>query len=186
VDASIDPDAGLDAEGLFISKPNAMRTWTQRRIDPTTMTPDEVSVTDIAHGLSRQCRYNGHTYGHLSVARHCLWVAEYLGDQGYPWVIRLTGLLHDASETYIGDMIRPLKHNPALGTAFAEIEEHVEAQIAARFGLPFPYPSAIKAADDYVLTQLELGGPEHRWHWDGDARDDEAEYIREFVNLGGK
>jgi hypothetical protein len=181
-----DADAGLDSEGLFISNPNAMRTWTQKRIDPFVMTAAAVDPIDIAHALARQCRYNGHTYGHLSVARHSLWVAEYLGDRGYPYVVRLTGLLHDASETYIGDMIRPLKHNPKLGTAFAEVEAHVEAMIAMRFGLPYPFPTVIKTADDYVLTDLELGGPEHRWHWEGNYDDDEYEWLEAFVDLGGK
>ena len=146
----------LDDDGLFIVSPNAMMTWTRHRVDPTIMTPADVNIEDIAHGIARQCRYNGHTGGHLSVARHSLWVSDWLLDQGASRLIALTGLLHDASEAYIGDMIRPLKHNPALGTAFATVDEHVERQIAQRFGLPFPYPPIIKEADNFVLNQIEL------------------------------
>lgn len=180
----------LDKEGLFDISPNAMMTWTRRRIDPTIITPDQVDVLDIAHGISRQCRYNGHTFGHLSVARHCIWVSDWVAEETGDRLLALTGLLHDASEAYIGDMIRPLKHNPKLGTAFGEIDTHVETQIAARFGIPYPYPQIIKDGDAFVLTQIELNearipGPA-RWTYDGDALKDEQDWLNQFVALGGK
>lgn len=175
-----DSDAGLDHEGLFITNPNAMRTWTQRRIDPFEMTADDVVIEDIAHALARQCRYNGHCAGHLSVARHSIWVQERLEDEGFGDGNLLLGLLHDAGEAYIGDIIRPLKHNPAFGTVYAELERHVEACISEHFGLPFPHPPWIKEADDFVLTQRELGGPEWRWTYTSDFETDEADFLARY------
>ena len=173
----------LDEKGLFN---NAMRTWTGRRVDPLTMTYDEVDIRDIAHALARQCRYNGHTFGHLSVARHSLWVSDVLIDRYRDdgW-IGFAGLLHDAAEAYTGDLIRPLKNHPRLGAAFAEIEEHVEAAVCERFKLTYPMPPEIHEADSFVLTHHELANERARYTWDSTYQEEEAAFMHQFVALGG-
>lgn len=174
----------LNSEGLFVGNPNNMRTWTGRRIDPLTMTSADVDIKDIAHALARQCRYNGHTWGHLSVARHSLWVSDHLIDK-YGIVLGAAGLLHDAAEAYVGDMIRPLKNHPALGAAFAEIEHHVEDAIAVRFGVVLSDP-LIKQADRYVLLNIEMGGPRAQYMWDSTYNEDELAFLKQFVALKGR
>ena len=174
----------LDSDGLFRGNPGAMRTWTDRRIDPLTMTEDDVDVRDIAHALARQCRYNGHTFGHLSVARHSLWVSNRLIDLGLT-DLGLAGLLHDAAEAYTGDMIRPLKNHPALGAAFAEVEDHVEGVLAKYFDVPLGHP-AIKEADNYVLLHIELGGPQARYNWDSTYNADQSAWLAQFIALKGR
>lgn len=57
----------------------------------------------IAYALSHINRYNGHV-GCYSVAQHCCLVADQL-DEEY----KLSGLLHDAHEAFIGDISAPLK-----------------------------------------------------------------------------
>ena len=37
-----------------------MNTYTGKRFDPMQMTPEEVSLRDIAHALSLLCRGGGH------------------------------------------------------------------------------------------------------------------------------
>jgi len=169
-----------DDEGLIIGKPAAMTTWTGLHIDPFTMTPDEVVIDDIAHALARQCRYNGHCAGFLSVARHSIWVSDHLEAEGFMGGVLLLGLLHDAAEAYIGDVIRPLKHNPAFGTIYADLETHVDSCIAEHFGLPFPHPPWIKEADAFVLTKKEFGGPEWRWTYTSDHETDEADFLARY------
>jgi hypothetical protein len=66
--------------------------------------PEDIDILDIAHSLSMQCRYNGHTKGFYSVAEHSVLVANLV-----PPRLRLQALLHDASEAYVGDVIRPIK-----------------------------------------------------------------------------
>jgi hypothetical protein len=61
-------------------------------------------ITDIAHSLSLQCRYNGHTAWFYSVAQHC-----WLLSLAVPDHLKRCALLHDAAEAYIGDLILPLK-----------------------------------------------------------------------------
>ncbi|GEL48581.1 hypothetical protein CHO01_36970 [Cellulomonas hominis] len=116
-----------------------MQTYTGRQFWPLDPRPEEVDPRDIAHALAYQCRYNGMTREHYSVAEHCL-----LMSWAVPVRDQLHALLHDATEAYIGDMIRPLKnHVPA----FRDIEDVVWKAIAERFGISAQIPSSVHDAD---------------------------------------
>lgn len=170
----------LDSEGLHVARPGTIRTFTGLRVDPLNVTPEDISIADIAHALSLQCRYNGHSVGHLSVARHSLWVSEELEDDG----LAMWGLLHDAAETYLGDMVRPLKHSPDM-KVFLDAEARLDEVIAEAFGLPWPMPARVHEADSAVLTEIEL--PEDygaRYRYDGSAADDERDFLERYVALG--
>jgi hypothetical protein len=81
-----------------------------RVLDPK---PDDIFVPDIAWALSRICRFGGHSPCHDSVAQHSVIVSQILEDKEVgPGVgaLPLLGLLHDAAEAYVGDVIGPLKH----------------------------------------------------------------------------
>lgn len=176
-------DFATTPEGLLISSPNSMTTVGGLRVNPLKMTEDDIEITDIAHALSRQCRYNGHTSGFLSVARHCVWVSQRLQDRGYGRKTVLTGLLHDAAEAYLGDMIRPLKHG-RLGKPYMKVEEAVEAVIAEVFGLYYPLPERVKAADRFVLMQIEMPRPHGaRFTWESDPETDKAAFLHAFDRL---
>lgn len=170
----------LDAQGLLTDDTGAIRTASGLRVNPLTMTAEHVRITDIARALSAQCRYNGHCYGHLSVARHCLWVAAALLPHGRR--MALCGLLHDAAETYLGDLVRPLKHT-RFGETYLEAEEYVEGVVFGALGLPCPLPAEVAAADNAVLG-TELDGL--RWTWDGNARHDEAAFLNAYAALSRK
>jgi len=63
--------------------------------------------------------------------------------------MQLAALLHDASEAYLGDMVKPLK---VLLPEFARIEDQVTEIIAAAFGVDFSDYVAIKKADLVALA----------------------------------
>ena len=103
---------------------------------------ESIEIGDIAHALSHICRFGGHTKQFYSVAQHSVLVAGMIqmeqreiaaahGCNGVELV--LEGLLHDASEAYLGDVIKPLK--VLLGASYSEIEKRFEDVIAARFEL---------------------------------------------------
>ena len=82
------------------------RAWQRmlsgRRLDLLNPSPDDIEITDIAHGLARVARWNGQTVGEhaFSVAQHSILV-EKIVDSTVPdcpsdW--RLAALLHDAPE----------------------------------------------------------------------------------------
>jgi hypothetical protein len=121
-----------------------MQTYTGGRFDPTKPDVTMINVMDIAHALSLQCRFNGHCLYFYSVAEHSVRVARLLRKKKD----RLWGLLHDASEAYVGDLIRPVKE---LLPKYNEIEESVQQTIAKRFDLPWPIPESVKHADNVLL-----------------------------------
>ena len=57
-----------------------LQTFTMRQVYPLDLRPEDVAVEDIAHALSLQCRFAGHTRGLYSVGQHSLLVADYLRD----------------------------------------------------------------------------------------------------------
>lgn len=199
---------GLDSHGLWVDSPGSISVTSGDRVDPLHATITDIHVSDIAHALARQCRYNGHVGGYLSVARHSLWVAERVEDVGIRavdrWLkmvnlgldveqyrpdasaeLRMTALLHDAAETYLGDMVRPLKHGP-MGKAYMTAELHLEAVIAERFELPYPFPEVIKTADEWVLMERELGGQKARWTWTSTPDEDEQDFLLMYRRLVGE
>jgi len=106
--------------------------------------PSLVSIVDIAHGLSHLCRFTGHTNGFYSVAEHSVKVSRLV-----PEDLALEGLLHDASEAYVGDMASPLK---ALLPEYRRIEWKVQHAIARAFDLEYPFDLEIHRADRILLA----------------------------------
>lgn len=113
---------------------------------PTDPRPEDIFIEDIAHALSKICRYTGHVRvkGILSVAQHAVLVARFL-----PGEFKLWGLLHDAAEAYLADIAKPIKS--FLQEAEA-VEEKLHECVAQRFGLQWPMPHEVKAIDRRMLT----------------------------------
>lgn len=124
------------------------RTVSGRRIDLERPRSEDITIEDIACGLSRICRFNGQLPEFYSVAEHSIFVAELVDPQ-----LRLAALLHDASEAYLGDVSRNLKHSPALA-GYRALESLLQGVIEDRFGLRFCSADRhqIKIADDLAAT----------------------------------
>jgi hypothetical protein len=84
---------------------NWIKTFTGQKFYVLDPMPEEVYIEDIAHALSNQCRFGGHVKDFYSVAEHCYNVSILCSDH-----FKLDGLLHDASEAYLVDIPRPIKH----------------------------------------------------------------------------
>lgn len=129
-----------------------------RQVFPMNLAPEDIEPEVIAHALGNLCRFGGHCTRFYSVAQHSVHVAEQL-----PESLRLQGLLHDATEAFVGDVIRPLKRRL---TGYADIEELVWRAVAQRFGLPEVLDPAVKAADNrMLLTEKRDLVPPHSWKW---------------------
>ncbi len=99
---------------------------------------------DIAVALSRVPRWCGHTTETYSVAQHSVLVAVFS-----PRDVRLSALLHDATEAYLCDLPRPVKQ---MCPGYREVEARLHAAICERFGIPSEIPLPVKLADDQVLA----------------------------------
>jgi hypothetical protein len=86
-----------------------IETYTGRAFWPLHPTMDALSVIDIAHALSNQCRYSGHVQFFYSVAQHCCLLASWLANHGGSPLECLQILMHDAPEAYLVDIPRPVK-----------------------------------------------------------------------------
>ena len=90
--------------------------------------PHEIMLREISHSLSMICRFNGHCMRFYSVAQHCVLVSRLV-----PPEYAVHGLLHDASEAYVGDVIRPIKSGmPAF---YTRLENKALRAIGHRFGI---------------------------------------------------
>ncbi len=123
-----------------------IHSFTGRKVYPLIPTPDMICIEDIAHALSMQCRFTGHTKFFWSVAQHSLLVMSLCDRQDALW-----GLLHDASEAYIADVSSPLKHQPAF-TAYREAEAQMMQVICQTFGLSEEMPASVHWADREALS----------------------------------
>lgn len=118
---------------------NWIQTASGRMVFPTGPDPQQICIEDIAHSLALQCRFNGHCREFYSVAQHSVIVS--LNCRRFP----LLGLMHDAAEAYVGDVVRPIKLQIK---AFGELEQLAWRSIASELGLPM---RGSAAARDEVL-----------------------------------
>lgn len=134
--------------------PTKLVTFTRRTVDLTKPHHSDIDIRDIAHALSLTNRFGGHTCEPYSVAAHSCHVACLVSRQ-----YALHALLHDASEAYLGNLVKPLKH---LVSGFANLEQSFDDAIASRFGIKWCPQSfiAVKRADNLALrTELQLFFP---------------------------
>lgn len=116
------------------SKAGTIRTWSGRYVALLEPSPATINLPDIAHALAHVCRFGGHVPSFYSVAEHSLHVAAQLRRTYGDPTLALWGLLHDATEAYLGDMVRPLKQQMP---GYRDAESNLARVIEQRFGLPF-------------------------------------------------
>lgn len=131
---------------------NWLQTVGGRAFFPLDPRPEDIDIEDIAHALSFVCRFGGHCREFYSVAEHSVRVSHAIAYAGGTPLAQLSGLLHDAAEAYIGDMVWPLKQDHAL-SGYKQIEQAIENAISRRFEVPFGLP--IVKRYDLVLLSTE-------------------------------
>lgn len=103
-----------------------------RSIDLLNPKPEDIFIEDIACALSKLCRFNGHILEFYCVAQHsciCVDLARKAGIEDKTLLLSI--LLHDASEAYCGDVIKPLKN--IIGKKYEIIESRITRAIDKKF-----------------------------------------------------
>ncbi len=121
-----------------------MQTYRGHRFDFGFMHREPLDIEDIAHALSQVCRFGGHCREFYSVAQHSVYVSQLVNPEH-----RLTALLHDATEAYMGDMVSPLKRRI---TEYQQHEQWLWMVISRQFGLPMGQPDEVRRADLVMLA----------------------------------
>jgi len=112
--------------------------------------PEEIRVNDIAASLSKLCRFGGHCLRFYSVAEHSVLVSQILEEWGEGPDVQFDGLMHDATEAYVGDVPKPFK---GMLIGYKDIERRIARVIEDKFMRPrgsFENP-VVKEADNAAL-----------------------------------
>lgn len=122
-----------------------IQTYSGKRFYPLEPTVESICIEDIAHALSMQCRFTGHSLFHYSVAQHSVLVS-YLCDSAD----RLQALLHDASEAYISDISSIIKKFDELA-GYRKIEDKIQTAIYEKYNVDTVMAASVKSADILLL-----------------------------------
>jgi hypothetical protein len=139
-----------------------LRTVSGACVDLEWPAAETIHLRDIARGLSHTCRFAGQLDEFYSIAQHSLLVAELVH---LPY--KLDGLLHDASEAYMCDLSRNLKHHPMLD-GYRILEGQLQRVIRQRFKRPNLSGATelhLKAADDLAAIFEDVTLRQHaKWN----------------------
>lgn len=136
-----------------------MQTYTGKQFWPIDPRSEDVCIEDIAHALSMMCRYNGHCQWFYSVAEHSVYVSKHV-----PKEFALWGLLHDAAEAYVADIVKPAKR---FISGYADVERRIMIAICEKFGLDTSEPASVKLIDTSILGDemaQVMGTPPSEWN----------------------
>lgn len=165
--------------GVDVSDPRGpwMQVNSGGRFYPLDPRPEEVNIRDIAKSLSKMVRFNGHTDRFYSVAEHSVHVSRLCREK------RLSALLHDATEAYVGDMIRPLKYAMP---AFREVEKGVWKAVASHFDIEEDLGEEIHRADNLMCAREKLDIFSNSEQWENFPRDSELRGCPNVYGLSPK
>lgn len=136
-----------------MSNATTIDTISGLQMDLARPTVEAIDLHDIAHSLAGIPRWLNHTEVPYSVAQHSVEVCKMLSRRKAAVEVRFAGLLHDAAEAYMGDIVAPLKallaKQSPVGNRLERLEREILDKVAERFGLArwlFDDPK-IKTAD---------------------------------------
>lgn len=127
---------------------STIQTFTGEMFDVFNPQMEHINLKDISHALSMLCRYGGHCREFYSVAEHCVLMAGHFEKSGEPELAR-AALLHDATEAYMGDVVRPLKSQLPL---YRDVENRLQRLIFLNYGVYSEVPKEVKIADLCITT----------------------------------
>lgn len=167
------PFAGVN-EAEFIGAAPGRRAGTimmrdGRYIHPLELREQDITIDYMLHGLPNICRFTGTLAGakwgsiarrvwrrfynrtsFYSVAQHQTLGARYFLDIG-EWDRARWFAVHDGVEFAMGDVSRPIKHQPEM-LFYRDAEDRGLEILARKFGLSWPMPPEIKHMDNRMLA----------------------------------
>ena len=121
-----------------------MMMYSGQLVDVLHLKAADIDIRDIAHALACTSRFGGHTREPISVAQHSVYVSYFCLTQP------LQGLLHDASEAYLGDVPEPLKDSPVF-EKYRKLESRVQMLVYQKFKCQLQDTPEVRDADQLML-----------------------------------
>lgn len=131
---------------------NTIRLWSGRLFDLANPKPDQFCLEDIANALAKICRFNGHVKKFYSVAEHSIHCLDHAIFSGLSVEAQIACLFHDATEAFVGDMVKPLK---IMIPQYSEIETRIEKVIEEKFNIDFTKTRRLVHDIDCSLLEAE-------------------------------
>lgn len=122
-----------------------IQTYSGNFFYPLNPREEDFKVVDIAHSLSNLCRFTGHGERFYSVGEHSIHCARVARKLGLSTLIQLYCLGHDASESVMNDLARPVKQNVP---QYKDLEDSIMSVMWEVMGIPKP------TKDDYNIVKL--------------------------------
>lgn len=134
-----------------------------RLIDLEKISEKDICISDIAHHLTKICRYGSALplNLHYSVANHSIALVYYAMDKGYSEDVQRALLMHDAAEAYLGDVVIGLKR---LLPDYKKLETKVEKIIRDKYHtyLSVAQRKLVRGFDTRIaLDEAKTFFPEH-------------------------
>lgn len=122
--------------------------------------PTRTCPHNIARALSRVFRFTGHSDALLSIARHSVFTALILKDQGHSARVQLYGLVHDIHETVVNDLGYAIKQalSPEAQASYEALADAADEALYKVLGVAYPMPEAIAATvkvADWIAVATE-------------------------------
>jgi hypothetical protein len=111
---------------------------------------EDITIEDIARGLSTKVRFNGQVRLVYTIAQHSLMVSTMLWEKTHDSRLAYAGLLHDAHEAYGPDVSKPIKHLRNVGDILVS-ERLIDKAIEEKFTIDLGHPM-IKVIDNTALA----------------------------------
>jgi len=129
-----------------------------RTIDPFKPEDWQPSLDEIILALPNINRYNGHTRFPYSVAQHSIHCMQ-IGVSNYKLNEphhKLYFLLHDAAETYLQDIIRPIKKfSTALNASYMEAEDKITERVMALVMTEEQHNDVFTIGFQYIAKEID-------------------------------
>lgn len=154
-------DAGVTQRG----GESFLQTSSGKLISVQNPDPRDISIEDIAKSLSKQCRFNGHCSRFYSVGEHTI-LGDRLIQKLYPGNVdaRKSWFVHDFTEAYVGDIIRPIKrHLPD----FKAIENGYHTAINKAFNVNNYLADVVYTVDNLMVMWEKRDLLPAKIHWPG-------------------
>ena len=137
-------------------------------IDTSDVTPENITLRDIAWGLSRQVRFGGASDEEYTVAQHSVLMYRHALEKRYSMANLQRYLCHDFAEAYTTDIPTPWK---ARWPGAQRDEDNILRDVEDRFGMPrgllWELPGVVKADDTmcmrYEASHLFPNTPAEVW-----------------------
>lgn len=151
---------------------NYLNTFTGRRFYPLRPDKEPACIIDIAHSHSMVTRFAGHLSEFYSIAQHSCHVHDLM-----PKRLKLYGLLHDAAEAFIGDLVFPVKQLPEIYNVYKPLENKIEDSIFNTFGVK------VTDADRKLLKDNENRLSENEKQFFYNHADSKSAKFKPFPNM---